>query len=274
MEDYTPEFTPVEYRGGVWLKRDDLYRRAGIRGGKVRACWHLATHGPEPCDGLITASARKSPQAQIVARLAARLGVPARCHMPQGRQTEEMADMEAHGGRLIQWRAGYNNVIIARALADHRAKPRWRYIPFGMEHNEAMGCTRGQVAGLARDIAEGRVPMPRRVVVCIGSGMSAAGILHGLRDHGLDIPVLGVRVGASPMKRLNSWGPFGWQHMIELVDATERVAYHTPVTAEVGGVLLDPHYEAKCAEYLENGDLFWVVGIRHTAETEVSYENR
>lgn len=268
MEDNTPEFTPIEYRGNVWLKRDDMYCRAGIRGGKVRACWRLATYGPEPCEGLITASARKSPQAQIVARLAARLGIPARCHMPQGKKTEEMLDMESHGGELVQHRAGYNNVIIARALTDHKQRPGWRYIPFGMEHREAMGCTRGQVSGLARDISLGRVPMPGRVVVCVGSGMTAAGLLHGLRDHGLDIPVVGVRVGADPMKRLSSWGPFGWPEMIELVDATERFSYHEAVEAEVGGVLLDPHYEAKCADYIEPGDLFWVVGIRHTTETK------
>lgn len=267
MKDNTPEYTPIEQHGDVWLKRDDLYMRAGICGGKVRACWHLATHGPLPCDGLITASARKSPQAQIVARLAARLGVPARCHMPQGKHTEEMLDMEAHGGELVQHRAGYNNVIIARALADCKQHPTWRYIPFGMEHKDAMDCTRRQVKGLSEAIRCGEIPKPQRLVVCIGSGMSAAGILHGLRDYHLDIPVVGVRVGAAPIKRLNSWGPFGWRNMIEVVDATEWVAYHTAVDASVGNIVLDPHYEAKCWRYVQGGDLFWVVGVRHTANT-------
>lgn len=269
MDDHTPDLTPIEVVGGVMLKRDDLYTLAGIRGGKVRACHHLATHGPEPCEGLITASARKSPQAQIVARLAHRLGVPARCHMPTGPLTEEMEDMVAHGAELVQHPAGYNNVIIARARADHAAHPTWRHIPFGMEHPAAMGCTRAQARGLAKQFgAPGAPPRPRRVVVCVGSGMSAAGILHGLRDIGWGgMPVVGIRVGADPTKRLDRFGPFAWHEQMRLVDVTPEVPYHTAVEARIGDIVLDPHYEAKCLEFVRRGDLFWVVGIRTTAAT-------
>ncbi len=258
MQDNIPKTTPIQKIDGVWVKRDDLYCRAGIRGGKVRACWRLATWGDAPCDGLITASARKSPQAQIVARIANAMGVPARCHMPMGARTEEMVDMEAHGGELVQHKAGYNNVIITRAMADHKIRPTWRYIPFGMEHREAMRCTREQV----RDIPVG----VRRVVVCVGSGMTVAGIMHGLRDQHLShIPVVGIRIGADPTRRLNSWGPFGWRQQMELIDATDTIPYHTAVDAAIGDVVLDAHYEAKCLEYIKPGDLFWIVGIRAAA---------
>lgn len=258
--DNTPNLTPVRRVGDVWLKRDDLYMRAGIRGGKVRACWYLATSGEVPALGLVTASARKSPQAQIVARLAARLGIPARCHMPKGAKTEEMIDTEAHGGTLVQHPAGYNNVIISRARVDVEGRPGWRHIPFGMEHPDAVKCTRGQVANIPKEV--------RRIVVCVGSGMTAAGILHGLRDNKMDIPVIGVCIGADPVKRLNAFAPFGWPHMMELVDITDSIPYHAAVDADIGGVRLDPHYEAKCAGYVEPGDLFWVVGIRATVATE------
>jgi len=252
MKDNTPEYTPVEKIGGVYVKRDDLYCRAGIQGGKVRACWHLATHGLKPCEGLITASARKSPQAQIVARLANVLGIPARCHMPTGGLTEEMKDVEAHGGTLIQHRAGYNNVLIARAMADHKTRKRWRYIPFGMEHPAAVKCTRAQVANVPRGV--------KRIVIPLGSGISAAGVLHGLRDCKIDVPVLGVRVGADPIKRLNAFGPFAWHEQMTIVKT--RIAYHKSITAHIGDVPLDPIYEAKCLEYVRQGDLLWVVGIR------------
>jgi len=259
--------TPIERHGDIYLKRDDLYEFAGIRGGKVRACRHLATRTHEagpgllprelpPARGLITASARKSPQAQIVARLAHALGIPARCHMPTGEKTEEMEDMEAHGGELVQHRAGYNNVLIARAKADHAERPGWRYIPFGMEHHEAVGCTRGQVVAVPAAV--------RRIVVCVGSGMSAAGILWGLRDLGLRVPVVGVQIGADPTKRLDRYAPRNWRDMMELLDVTGAIPYHAAVEARVGDVLLDPHYEAKCVEYLRRGDMFWVVGIRAT----------
>lgn len=286
MKDNTPDFTPIQSAtlpggGTVYMKRDDLYCMAGIRGGKVRACWHLATRtehdmggllGVRPLTaaaGLITASARKSPQAQIVARLAARLGIPARCHMPQGEKTEEMKDMEAHNGTLIQHKAGYNNVIIARALADAQREEHaaWRYIPFGMEHRAAMACTQRQAASIAHTMAFGDMPMPERLVICLGSGMSAAGVLHGLRDLGLSIPVVGVRIGADPKKRLDRFAPKNWEVMMDIVDVTPAVPYAAHVDAKLGGVTLDPHYEAKCLEYLQPGDLFWVVGVRATTAT-------
>jgi len=255
MKDHTPKHTPVVRCGSMWLKRDDHYRIAGICGGKVRACWHLATR--QRYAGLITASARQSPQAQIVARLAAKLGIPARLHMPTGAHTPEMRDVLAHGGEIIQHKAGYNNVLICRANYDCDQRPGWCPIPFGMDHPAAMQCTRGEVKSLApyRKVV-------RRVVVPVGSGMTLAGVLWGLDDLNWTPPVLGVVVGADPTKRLDHHAPPFWRqrHGLRLVPA--GVPYHTHVAADIGGVGLDPVYEAKCVPYLRDGDLFWIVGKR------------
>ena len=70
------ELTPVEQRGGLWLKRDDLYRFAGRCGGKVRTCRALAAPAAV---GLVTAGSRSSPQVEIVASVAAELGLRCRC---------------------------------------------------------------------------------------------------------------------------------------------------------------------------------------------------
>ena len=78
---------------GWWAWRDDLYERAGSRGGKVRTCWQLAQTG-QP---LVTAGARHSPQVGIVAGIAAALGVPCRVHVPDGATTPEIAAAERHG---------------------------------------------------------------------------------------------------------------------------------------------------------------------------------
>lgn len=61
-EDYMPDLTPIEEHGGFLVKRDDLFRVAGVRGGKVRSCWHLA----QGAEGLVTAGSRSSPQVNIV----------------------------------------------------------------------------------------------------------------------------------------------------------------------------------------------------------------
>ena len=52
--------------------------------------------------------------------------------------------------------------------------------------------------------------MPReikRLVIPVGSGMSLAGVLWGMKDCGLSVPVLGVRVGADPRKQLAKYAP-------------------------------------------------------------------
>ena len=266
MKDNDPDYTPV-IRGprdhwNLWIKRDDTYRLNGIAGGKVRACRAIAEAGNGR--GLVTASARKSPQMQIVARLAARMGLPCRLHTASGADTPEMVDAREHGGTLVQHRPGYNSVIMARAEADAKERD-WTYIPFGMEHKTALECTRKQAVGLAYENELSNSNYFKRIVICVGSGMSAAGLLWGLRDLKWDIPVLGVRIGADPTKRLDRWAPAFWQTQMKVV--TSRFGYTEAVKQVLGtedgaGILLDPHYEGKCYEHLQDGDLFWIVGIR------------
>ncbi len=117
-----------------------------------------------------------------------------------------------------------------------------------MECEEAVRQTSRQVRNLPRDAA--------RLVVPVGSGMSLAGILWGMAEHGLDIPVLGVVVGAGPKKRLDKFGPPDWRERLTLTNA--GVDHHEAVEADVGGVKLDPHYEAKCARFLQSGDCLWL----------------
>lgn len=248
--DNPGDLTPVDEHGGYRVKRDDTYVVAGVRGGKARTCYTLA----KGAEGLITAGSRQSPQVNIVAHIAAHCGVPCRVHVPAGELTPELEDARAQGAELVMHRPGYNSVICARAREDAAASG-WKYIPFGMECIEAVQATAGQVANIPSDT--------KRLVVPVGSGMSLAGVLQGLLDLGRRIPVLGVRVGADPSKRLNAFAPFGWQGSVELVTSPLDYHAHAPETM-LGELELDPVYEAKCLPYLEEGDLLWVVGIRPT----------
>ncbi len=94
--------------------------------------------------------------------------------------------------------------------------------------------------------------------------MTLAGVLWGLKCVGRgDLPVLGVMVGASPVKRLYRYAPMGaglWSTPAVLVQS--RHEYHDYVAAAIGDLVLDPVYEAKCEEWLLPGDLLWVVGHR------------
>lgn len=267
VPDNQPLVTPVQrlalpgHAGGfVWAKRDDLYVVAGVPGGKARSCWHLA----EGAKGLITAGSRQSPQVNIVAQIAQRLGIPARVHVPAGPITPELREAEAVGAEIVAHRPGYNTVIVARARQDAEAAPAgWRLIPFGMECAEAIRQTRGQAAALGA-LPDAVLAGIKRLVVPAGSGMSLAGILWGMADAKIARPVLAVVVGSDPTARLDQYAPPDWRRRVILRPA--GLDYHAPApVTRLGGVALDPIYEAKCIGHLAHGDLLWIVGVRRTA---------
>ncbi len=257
VEETTDEdptwLTPVTEHGPFLLKRDDHYAVNGVCGGKVRTCVALA----QGSSGLVTAGSRQSPQANIVAAIAEHFRVPCRVHCPTGELSPELLRAQEHGAEVVQHKPGYNSVIIARARADAKRRG-WTEIPFGMETEEVIT----QVAPQAAHLPFGKFA---RLVVPVGSGMTLAGILHGLERQGQTqkAHVLGVQVGADPTKRLDTYAPAGWRDYVTLVKAPQK--YHESVNVELDGITLDPIYEAKCAQYLEPGDLLWIVGIRETA---------
>ena len=120
---------------------------------------------------------------------------------------------------------------------------------------EAVRQTAGQTAGIPKQV--------RRVVLPVGSGMSLSGVLWGLEQRGIRLPVLGIVVGADPTKRLNKYAPPLWQSHTTLV--RPGIDYHKPAACTtIGGIVLEPIYEAKCIPFLQPDDLLWVVGIRAT----------
>lgn len=246
------DLTPVQRHGGFWVKRDDLLNIHGASGGKARTCWHLSATAKV---GLTTAGSRKSPQVKLVATMASKLGLPCVAHTPTGDiSTGPVAEAAALGATVVQHRPGHNSVIIKRAR-DYATEHGFTEIPFGMECEEAVTQTRQQVVNLP-DTTE-------RLVVCVGSGMSLSGVLHGLHDYDMgDVRVLGVCVGADPVKRLDKYAPWDWRFRVELVRSVHD--YHVAVDGKVGSVQLDPIYEAKIVPYLLPGDTVWVVGHRDT----------
>jgi len=245
--------TPVELRaasfGNVWLKRDDLFEVAGVRGGKVRTAWTLMERERR---GVVTAGSRSSPQCMIVARLAQHLGIPCRIFTPNGAPGPEILQAEEAGACRVPVIPGYNSVLIKRSREDARERG-WSYVPFGMECEEAVTATAEEVVNIPAEV--------KRVVVPVGSAMSLAGILVGLLSEGrTDLPVLGVVVGADPISRLNMWAPPFWPAYCRLVPSGHK--YDTRITGSIGGVDLDSVYEAKCIPFLEPDDLLWIVGHR------------
>lgn len=249
MEDI---ITPVERRGDYWFKRDDLFCIGGVCGGKVRTCYSLAKNATK---GLVTAGSRQSPQVNIVAHIGKYLRLPVRVHTPTGKLSPEVQNAKDIGAEVIQHKYGYNSVIIKRARDDAKNLG-WFEIPFGMECEEAVKQTLKQVENIPNEV--------KRIVVPVGSGMTLAGILHGLIQYNkTHIPVLGVQVGANPVKRLDTYAPKNWREMVTLVNSELDYHKHASII-EIEGIKLDPVYEAKCLPFLEPNDLLWIVGIRKT----------
>lgn len=243
--------TPIEYIDGYYFKRDDYYWMAGVCGGKVRTCWAIAFNAKH---GLVTAGSRFSPQCKIVAHVARARGLICHIHTTEGDMTPELNAAVDAGAKIHQHRPGHNSVLIKRARDDAIAN-NLTEVPFGMECTEAIKQTAKQ--------AENIPPEARRIVVPVGSGMSLAGILYGLYSAKLATPIVGVCVGASPVRRLDKYAPplFNWRLQATLVRSAWK--YHEAVPKPyIAGVQLDPIYEAKCLPYFEPGDLLWVVGIR------------
>lgn len=259
--------TPVEQRGNVFFKRDDFFNVNNANGGKARSCFHLIRKARDTgYDSVVTAGSRKSPQINLTAKLAQKYGLKCFAHCPQGELSDILIEArDVYGAVIVQHKAGYNSVIIKRARDDAEENNRF-YVPFGMECDTAVEYTKGQMKSTYID------KKVKRIVISVGSGMTLAGILHGLKDYyntttasGLVIPVLGVCVGSDPEQRLDKYAPDNWREMVTLVksDYDYHKEYPQPVYK---GIDLDPIYEAKCIPYLRDGDLFWIIGNRYSTE--------
>lgn len=264
--------TPVEHFAKVvtllgtkslWVKRDDMFTVNGISGGKVRTCLRLATSAKAVgLTELVTAGSRHSPQVSIVARVAQHLDMKATVFVPWSKQddTPEITDARKHGADVQLIRPGHNSVIIARARDYTVRTVGATEIPFGMECRMAVEETATQVHNVLQLYRDGEI---NQIVVPVGSGMSLAGIVKGIRESEMEIPpITGIVVGADPTKRLDSYAP-QWRSYVTLksagMDYSERV--HVALDFE-RSIWLDPVYEAKAALHCQDEDLLWVVGAR------------
>lgn len=251
------ELTPVELHGGYLVKREDawsLRTEAGLAtGAKARTIARLLAAGDYP--GVITAGASISPQIERAALVAHALGRGCRIHTAALlAPSPEISTAQGAGAEILGHSPGRLSVIRARFAADVELHPEWLALPYGMRLREYVEDVAAQVVNIPAEA--------RRIVVPVGSGMTAAGILAGLRDAGRALPVLGVRVGGDASSALDEFAP-GWRESgeIELVASPQPYA-ELARSIRLGELRLDPIYEAKCLPFLAEGDLLWAVGIR------------
>ena len=268
------ELTPFELHDGCWYKRDDLfvpYDDVPLSGGKVRQARLLLRANVERIRDehggvVLTATGVHSPQGLIIARVAHELDL--RCVIFVGATTRESA-LARHAmlrravecGAELDCSAGvaYENALMCAAR-------RWRdehegagyVVRFGInledDPDAIIGSTAAQVANVPDSV--------ERIVVAVGAGITAAGVIVGARER--DVRVVCVQIAGYDRRelidRIAGGIAYDWHELA-------GVAYAKHVRAVVApGFELDPIYEAKAWQWmrahveLDEHVAFWVVG--------------
>jgi D-cysteine desulfhydrase len=177
---------------GLWVKREDLAAEP-LGGNKIRALEFLLG-GVGQSDRVVTVGPAGSTHALATAIYARKLGaIPLiyRWRQEMNATANEVAARlarEVSNAPLARTVAGaYARALVARMRGAH-------WIPAG--GSSPVGVL-GQVeAGreLAWQVAQGLSPAPRRIVLPLGTGGTAAGVALGAALGGLDTEVVGVRV--------------------------------------------------------------------------------
>jgi D-cysteine desulfhydrase len=188
--------TPIERwelgDASLLVKRDDLTTPT-LGGNKARAL-ELLLAGIGPDDVLLTVGSTGSTHALALAHFAARLG--ARVEVITWPQEEHDVSL-ATAARLrevAQVSAARSPVTAMLRASVRRLLRRVRWIPAG--GSSPLGALGHAAAALelADQLAREHAPPPDTLVVPLGSGGTAAGLLVGLELAGLPTRVLGVRV--------------------------------------------------------------------------------
>lgn len=261
--------TPVERVGDIWLKRDDLWcGEAPAQGGKSRTADAVCRKAVDmKYVEINSCHDRNSSVPGMLARVCKHYGLRLRLWIPASREplTPVFEDAIEHGAVLEEIRPGYMSVRQKRMI-DH-VNSVMKSIALGVGLNW-MGCghyeTVMQVSNVHDLILSGDV---KRVVMPIGSGL----MFEAVRRTIPYTPMLGVACGTL------IGTSFSYKHTCfvdmscgggvtksEVIRPQVKKDFHQEVTASVGGVDLDPVYEAKCFEFLQPGDLLWIVGHRDT----------
>lgn len=252
--------TPIEKVNGIYVKRNDKYLIGGCNGGKAASAYQILLDAKnDGYVGAVTTGSRFSPQCEIVSNLCEMLDMQCILVMPSGPDTKVLTNIRKNkNSTIVHPKCAYQNVLNHHAtlIAEDRE---YCLVPFGMQCEKNVHLIAKQCENIPKEV--------KRIVMPVGSGMSFVGVLQGLIDFGrTDIKLVGVQTGGNPEKIIQKFLPKAanmpdWKLKVFMPDATPSKRYDTKVSESIGDIKLDPIYEGKCKGFLEDGDLFWIVGI-------------
>lgn len=270
------QLTPVEDRGELSFKRDDLFippGMAGLNGGKLRMYMALAAGFTPRTRGMLTGSPLNAPTVPCVSAAARAYGLKS-VHVigattPHTAMLRQNIQLAVHfGARFIINPVAYGPALRRRVsdvlAGDKRLKG---YVPItspigdGLPREDVLrahACNAAQVNNLPEDV--------NTLVVPAGSGGTAASVLLGVALHrppGLRHVEL---VGIGPSKA--KWIQKRFLDLLEWADAlfpaddvtvtyhdaykTEGMRYAERVNFQYDDIVFHPIYEAKMMRWLHS----------------------
>ena len=178
----------------LWLKRDDL--NAHVTGGnKVRALEFLLG-AVRPGDRVLTVGGEGSTHVLATAVHAARLGAGTiAVRWPHEMHPTARAVAEEAGRRCVTVYDTSMAGAVLRVLGLRLRDRALHWVPFGGSAPLGILGHVNAALELAEQVRAGECEPLRRVVIPVGSGGTAAGLLVGFAVAGLEVEVVGVRVG-------------------------------------------------------------------------------
>jgi D-cysteine desulfhydrase len=271
-------------RAPVWIKDDGAYSSVG--GNKARKLeWLLADARSRGKRTILTGGALGTNHGLATALFARRLGMRTVLVLVPQPETEhvrrQLERIRASGAEIHLARGVARSYAVAASLALRRASPPLN-LPYFLRPGGSvpLGCV-GYVEAaieLREQVAAGELPEPSHIVVPVGSGGTAAGLLAGLKLTGMRSRLVGVlvndlirvdertvakladrtlrllrkrgaRVGeveviAADLTLERGWLGAGYGHSTPAADRA------VPLFAEREDVVLEPVYTAKAAAAL------------------------
>ena len=176
----------------LWVKRDDLNGRA-FGGNKLRTLEFLLPGSPR---GLVTMGGYGSTWCAALARWGRAAGHDVHLALfpqPWSTPVEGALSVTLQHGTVHHARRRWR-VPLAIQHARSVAKRPVQWLPAGGAHPAGVLGTVNAGIEFARQIKAGELPEPDAVVVPLGSGGTAAGLLLGFWSQGLKTKVIAVRV--------------------------------------------------------------------------------
>ena len=217
--------------GELWIKNDGLYGTV-YGGNKPRKLeFVLADAVARRAPAILTTGALRTNHGLATALYGRELGIRVALlltyEQPVDGTADQLCRMQRAGAALHYTRSlPWTLLSLPRFAWRYRANGRWPYLlmPGGSTALGALGYVNAAFE-LADQVRAGELPEPDTIVVPVGTGGTAAGLLLGLRLAGLETQLIGVAITRAPT---------AWKRaVLRLAGQTARLIARATDTADI-----------------------------------------